>query len=120
MQALKKEEIEERLKKSIPYWQFKDGFISRQYRTSGWPETLLLVNTIGHFCQAGWHHPELEVSYSLVAVKFVTHDIGGVTEKDFMIASKLEETLMWRPVWQEAPGNIGGTDNSVPPYILYD
>ena len=120
MQVLKKEEIDKRIKQSIPYWQFKDGFISRKYRTAGWPATLMLVNTIGHFCQAGWHHPDLEVSYSEVIIKLVTHDIGGVTEKDFVLAERLEEAITWRPEWPDAPGNGDESNSSIPPYMLYD
>ena len=57
----------------------------------------MVVNAIGHLCEAAWHHPDLLVSYPSVTVRLNTHDAGGVTEKDMELAQKIEEVVMWRP-----------------------
>ena len=91
------DEIRERLAAELPHWYYEDGWIRRRYRTSGWKGTLMAVDTVGHLAEAAWHHPDLTVSYAFVVVKLVTHTAKGVTGKDFELARKIEDTLMWRP-----------------------
>ena len=89
-------EMDERLK-PLPGWYFDDGSICRRYKTDGWPVTLMLVNAIGYLCEASDHHPDLAVAYSRVTVKLSTHSAGGVTDKDFELARKIEDLALWRP-----------------------
>jgi len=71
--------------------------VLRRYATHGWKSTLMVVNAIGHLCEAAWHHPDLAVSYAAVEVSLSTHDAGGITEKDFELARKIEDVVAWRP-----------------------
>lgn len=89
-------EIRDRLK-SLPGWSHTDNAIERGFATEGWPATLMLVNAIGFLCEAADHHPDLHVSYAKLTVRFNTHTVGGVSEKDFEIARKVEEVALWRP-----------------------
>lgn len=90
-------EIEERLADGLASWQFASGFIARTYNTTGWKATLMVVNTVGHLCEAAWHHPDMEVSYNKVRVKLQNHDAGGITDKDFELARKLDDIVLWQP-----------------------
>ena len=112
------EEIEARLKAELPQWYYEDGWIRRKYKTSGWKSTLMVVNTVGHLAEAAWHHPDLAVSYAFVIVKLVNHNAKGVTEKDFALARKIEEVLMWQP---EDGSQLQGTpDDPRFKYLKYD
>src|SRR5262245_52140038 len=82
-------------------WYLEDGWLRRKYNTENWPTTLMLVNAIGFLCEAAWHHADLAVSYAKLWVKLQTHSHGGITDKDFAMAQKIEETVLWRP----APGS---------------
>ena len=90
-------EIRLRMTSELPHWYYEDGWLRRKVRTSGWKATLMVVNTVGHLAEAAWHHPDLTVSYAFVIVKLMTHSAKGITDKDFELAGKIEETLMWRP-----------------------
>jgi len=90
-------EIEARLGEELPNWTYKDGWIRRKYKTSGWKSTLMVVNTVGHLAEAAWHHPDLTVSYAFVNVKLMNHAAKGITNKDFELAAKIEEVVMWQP-----------------------
>ena len=90
-------EIEARLGEELPNWTYKDGWIRRKYKTSGWKSTLMVVNTVGHLAEAAWHHPDLTVSYAFVNVKLMNHAAKGITDKDFELAAKIEEVVMWQP-----------------------
>ena len=102
------QEIEARLKDELPAWYLEDGWIRRKFKTSGWKSTLMVVNTVGHLAEAAWHHPDLTVSYAFVTVKLMNHAAKGVTEKDFALARKIEEVVMWRP-GQEPGSPLEGT-----------
>lgn len=91
------EQVVEKLKTLLPNWEYRDGWIRRQYRTIGWPYTMLVVNTIAHLAEAACHHPDLAVSYAEVHVKLMTHSAKGITNKDFELAQLIEQQVMWRP-----------------------
>jgi 4a-hydroxytetrahydrobiopterin dehydratase len=91
------DEITARLLDELPTWYLEDGWIRRKFKTSGWKATLMVVNTVGHLAEAAWHHPDLTVSYAFVTVKLMNHAAKGVTEKDFELAKKIEEVVMWQP-----------------------
>jgi len=89
-------------------WYLEEGWIRRKYTTDGWPTTLMLVNMVGYLCEAAYHHADLNVTWGKVWVKLRTHSAGGVTDKDFTLAKKIEEAVLWRP----APGGpLEGTPN---------
>jgi 4a-hydroxytetrahydrobiopterin dehydratase len=114
------EEIAQRLAEELPHWYYENGWIRRKYRTSGWKGTLLAVNTIGHLAEAAWHHPDLTVSFAFVIVKLVTHSAKGVTDKDFILAKKIEAVIQW-DAQAESGGVLEGTpDDPRFKYIKYD
>ncbi len=103
-------QIATRLQRELPRWSFTNGHIERVFKTAGWKASLMVVNAVGHLAEVAWHHPDLAVSYASVTVRLMTHDAGGITDKDFELARKIEEVVMWRPGQQ--PGSaLEGTPN---------
>jgi 4a-hydroxytetrahydrobiopterin dehydratase len=103
------EEIQAKLQEyRLVDWYIEEGWIRRKYNTDGWQTTLMLVNAIGFLCEAAWHHADLAVTWARVTVKLMTHSAGGITDKDFELARKIEDTVLWRP---EAGGALEGTPN---------
>ncbi|MSO84799.1 MAG: 4a-hydroxytetrahydrobiopterin dehydratase [Rhodospirillales bacterium] len=112
-------EVRHRLADEFPGWRFSGGHIERVYRTSGWRSSLLAANAIGHLAEAAWHHPDLLVSFRTVTVRLMTHDSNGITDLDFALARKIEETVGWRPALEGSP--LPGTpDNPQYKYLDYD
>jgi 4a-hydroxytetrahydrobiopterin dehydratase len=113
-------EIEQRLARNLPHWKLDGGWIRRKFRTGSWKGTLMVVNTVGHLAEAAWHHPDLTVSYAWVEVRLATHSAKGITDKDFELATKIEEVVQWQP------GRAGGALEGTPQgdqrfvYIKYD
>ncbi len=113
-------EIVKRLGDELPHWRLENGWIRRTYRTHGWKSTLMVINTVGHLAEAAWHHPDLTASYAWVEVRLQTHTAKGITDKDFQLAKKIEEVVMWQP--GKEGGGLEGTPNEDPrfAYIKYD
>jgi 4a-hydroxytetrahydrobiopterin dehydratase len=113
------EQVTARLEEELPNWYLENGWIRRKYKTSGWKSTLMVVNTVGHLAEAGFHHPDLSVSYAFVIVKLMNHAAKGITDKDFELAKKIEEVVMWQPELEN--GALTGTpDDPRFKYIKYD
>ena len=114
------DDIRGRLAAELPHWYLENGWIRRKYRTAGWKGTLMVVNTIGHLAEAAWHHPDLTVSYAFVIVKLTTHSSKGVTERDFVLAKKIEDVVQWQPGREACV--LEGTPGDDPRfrYIKYD
>jgi 4a-hydroxytetrahydrobiopterin dehydratase len=106
--TLSEEEIVTKLGSELPHWHYQGGWIVREFRTSGWKSTLMVVNVIGHLAEAAWHHPDLVVTYAKVKTKLTTHSAKGVTEMDFALAKKIEDVVLWRAK-DEFPGILEGT-----------
>ena len=113
-------EITARLTEELPKWYLEDGCIRRKYKTNGWKGTLMVVNTVGHLAEAAWHHPDLTVSYSSIIVKLTNHSAKGITEKDFALAKKIEEVVMWRPGFIDGSPLEGTPADPQFEYIKYD
>ena len=112
------DEIKARLADELPEWYYEQGWIRRKYKTAGWKGTLMVVNTVGHLAEAAFHHPDLTVSYAFVIVKLMNHAAKGVTDKDFELAGKIEEVVMWQPGKEQ--GALQGTpDDERFRYIKY-
>ena len=124
--AYSETEILAKLQSELRHWYLENGWIRRKYNTSGWKATLMVVNTIGHLAEAAWHHPDLAVSYAFVIVKLQTHDAKGITDKDFELATKIEQVIGWQPATEvNANGSksaLEGTPNEDArfKYIKYD
>jgi 4a-hydroxytetrahydrobiopterin dehydratase len=98
-------EIDAKIKElGLTGWYMEDGWLRRKYNTDGWPQTLMAVNAIGYICEAAYHHADLAVTWGKLWVKLMTHSASGITDKDFLVAKKIEEAILWRP---PADGPLG-------------
>jgi 4a-hydroxytetrahydrobiopterin dehydratase len=101
-------EIKARLEQELPRWYYENGWIRRKYRTASWKGTLMVINTVGHLAEAAWHHPDLTASYAWVEVRLQNHAARGITDKDFELAKKIEQVVLWQP------GTEGGALEGTP------
>lgn len=114
------DEVKARLAEELPHWYYEDGWIRRKYKTSGWKGTLMVINTVGHLAEAAFHHPDLTASYAFVIVKLMNHAAKGVTNKDFELARKIEDVVMWQPAKEAGSALEGTPDDPRFKYLKYD
>jgi 4a-hydroxytetrahydrobiopterin dehydratase len=103
MRTYAQAQIEERLGATLPGWRYAEGQLRRTYRTHGWKGTLLAAGAVAHLAEAAWHHPDLLLSYDSIEVRLASHDAQGITERDFALAAKIEELLLWQPGKEDGP-----------------
>ena len=81
------------LLKGLSGWALEGGMITRTYKFKNYYETMAFVNAVAWLSHREDHHPDMEVSYNKVVVKFSTHSVGGLSENDFICAAKVEALL---------------------------
>ena len=90
MPLLKSMEIDRRLS-GLPGWNYKDKHIEKLFELSNFTEALDFVCKIGEVAENMNHHPDIFIhSWNKVKITISTHSEGGVTEKDFILAKKIE------------------------------
>lgn len=81
-------EIDSRLR-SLDGWELERGEIVRTFSFTDFRGSLEFVNRVGELAEAAGHHPDIDIRYNKVRLALVTHDAGGLTEKDFALAAKI-------------------------------
>lgn len=87
--ALTPDEVSSGLVK-LTGWALKDGAIEKTYTFRNYYETIAFVNALAFVVHALDHHPDLMVSYNRCTVRFNTHDVNGISDTDFVCASKAD------------------------------
>ena len=49
------------------------------------------VNKIAVAAEAANHHPDIAISYNKVTLALVSHDSGGITQRDIRMAGKIND-----------------------------
>lgn len=86
----------------VPAWQVHDGRrLRRELRFSDFAAALACVNLLGAEAERQGHHPDLGLSWGRVTIELTTHDLGGLSEADFILAARFDRLLAGAP----APGD---------------
>jgi 4a-hydroxytetrahydrobiopterin dehydratase len=77
----------------LPGWSAVEAgaAIVKTFRFPDYYRTMAFVNALAYIAHAQDHHPDLGVHYNRVQVRFSTHDVGGLSENDFICAAKVEQ-----------------------------
>ena len=84
------DQIVERLGETIG-WERRGELISRTFNFKDFKEAMAFVNKAADVAESMDHHPDILISYNVVQLSVFTHSEGGLTEKDFKLAKKINE-----------------------------
>jgi 4a-hydroxytetrahydrobiopterin dehydratase len=74
-------------------WTLRGNVIARGFRFVDFAGAMRFVNRVARLAEAANHHPDIVISYNKVRLTLTTHDEGGLTEKDFKLASKINKLI---------------------------
>jgi len=83
-------EIEAALQ-NLPGWASHSGSIERVFQFGNFREAMEFVNKIAAAAEAANHHPDITINYNKVTLTLVSHDSGGVTQRDIRMAGKINQ-----------------------------
>ncbi|MDX1952376.1 MAG: 4a-hydroxytetrahydrobiopterin dehydratase [Verrucomicrobiota bacterium] len=83
-------EIEKELG-GIPEWRKNGNVIQRTFQFKNFVESIQFVNFVANLAEKAQHHPDILIQWNKVEMRLTTHDAGGLTSKDFQLASEMEK-----------------------------
>jgi len=90
LKKLSTKEIVSQLK-SLKHWYYDKDAIRRGWEFSYFIEALKFIILVGSIAEKHNHHPEIINIYKKVSIRFNTHDVKGVTDKDMEIARVIDQ-----------------------------
>jgi 4a-hydroxytetrahydrobiopterin dehydratase len=88
MSVLTPEIVQERLR-GLPEWKLEGKEIVRHYEFPDFVTAMVFVNQVAEKAEQAGHHPDIDIRYNKVKLALVSHDKGGLTERDMKMAHAL-------------------------------
>lgn len=76
--------------KNLPQWQVEKDQLIKTYTFNTFMDAISFVNQTAKLAEEANHHPDLFIQYRKIQVFLSTHDEGGITGKDFLLAEQLD------------------------------
>jgi len=92
MTVVSTEDAKHRLN-DLPGWGIDSGELVKAFTFKDFNQALAFVNRVGAAAESAGHHPDIDIRYNKVRLALVTHDAGGLTEKDFDLASTINNQV---------------------------
>lgn len=90
-EPLKIEEVEKyKLQLKLPWEIEANKKMSHQFKFKDFKEAMIFVNKVADIANVEGHHPDLCIYYNKVNITLTTHNIGGLSVNDFIMAVKIE------------------------------
>ena len=89
-------------------WRYERSLLARDIRFPDFTAAWAFMNHVAACADSLDHHPNWYNVYNLVQIRLSTHDAGGVTEKDFDLASLVDQYLSEREYTHLPPTDFQG------------
>ena len=76
-----------------PDWKLHEGKLVREWTFSDFVQAMAFVNRLATLAEAAGHHPDIDIRYNRVLLGLVSHDAGGITERDAAMAKRISTEL---------------------------
>ena len=86
------EEIEPLLAQLEGWQVVEEHHLSKGYEFKNFADALAFVNRVGRVAEGEGHHPDIEFGWGYARLKIYTHAIDGLSESDFILAARIEQS----------------------------
>lgn len=69
-------------------WQEQDDALVREFELPSFVAAIDFVDRLAELAEGENHHPDIDVRYRRVTVRWTTHSEGGITERDREMAER--------------------------------
>jgi 4a-hydroxytetrahydrobiopterin dehydratase len=76
-------------------WIDAERALERRFVFSDFAEALAFVNRVGALAEAEGHHPDIEIHWNRVTLRWWTHAKDAITERDLELARRTNELVSW-------------------------
>jgi len=71
-------------------WAEVDDGLEREFELASFPEAIAFVDRLAEVAEAENHHPDIDIRYRRVRVRWTTHSAGGITDRDRELAARTD------------------------------
>jgi 4a-hydroxytetrahydrobiopterin dehydratase len=75
--------------KELDDWTSDGDAIVRQLRFKDFGRAMEFVNQVAEIAEEQRHHPDIDILYNHVTLRLSSHDVGGVTARDVVLAQAI-------------------------------
>jgi 4a-hydroxytetrahydrobiopterin dehydratase len=83
-------EVEAKLA-GVQGWSVHGDAIKRRFEFANFAESLEFVNKVGAIAEEADHHPDITFGWGYAEIATTTHDRGGVTDFDIVLATRINQ-----------------------------
>jgi 4a-hydroxytetrahydrobiopterin dehydratase len=76
--------------KNLAQWKLEGGEIVRNCTFGDFVQAMEFVNGVAELAEGAGHHPDIDIRYNKVRLALISHDAGGLTERDFDLAAAID------------------------------
>jgi 4a-hydroxytetrahydrobiopterin dehydratase len=69
-------------------WEEIDGALERTFEFDSFPAAIAFVDRLAEAAEAANHHPDIDIRFRRVTVRWTTHSAGGITDRDRELAAR--------------------------------
>lgn len=69
-------------------WQEQDNALVREFEFESFAKAIEFVDRLAEAAESENHHPDIDIRYRKVTVRWTTHSEGGITERDRTMAER--------------------------------
>jgi 4a-hydroxytetrahydrobiopterin dehydratase len=78
---------------TAPDWREEDGALVREFEFPSFADAIAFVDRIAEAADAADHHPDIDIRYRRVLVRWTTHSADGITDRDRELAVRTSELV---------------------------
>ena len=71
-------------------WLINDKKLHREFQFNNFVAAFGFMTQVALIAERDNHHPEWSNVYNKVTVDLTTHEVGSITERDFILAQRIE------------------------------
>ena len=90
VRKLSEAEIAARLSE-VPGWEIIDGKLQQTFPFPSFVKAFGFMSSVALLAEAMGHHPDWSNVYHRVTIALTTHDVGGISTRDFTLARQIAE-----------------------------
>ena len=85
------------LAQTLPGWQVQADRLHRELRFADFVAAFGFMAQVALVAEALGHHPDWSNSWNRVVIELTTHDLGGLSDLDLALASRINQLLQPGP-----------------------
>jgi 4a-hydroxytetrahydrobiopterin dehydratase len=89
-ELLTDDQIDLAIRDHLPEWKVVDQELVRSIKRDNFLDGIRLVATVAQLAESMNHHPDIDIRYTTITFKVSSHDAGGITDDDLVLARHID------------------------------